>query len=214
MRHQAYTDDAICSAMGLGPFKQVDAQPQIRLMLRPSFHPEVFIALEPTKLRAVGLLSMLWRQEFPCRIPDFSETVDSSEHMFHEIAALFRVAFDEYNRTDQRKYITLDGMPVSALLIEGGITHEIHSHPRNEISRFVGALIRHAHALTQSVHLRNRIAECSRYNGEEIPIEPEPPPRNMTNIVVLGDPDARAEFFDLLKNKSNQTSQRTDTKGN
>lgn len=200
MNRGAYTDDVICNAMGLGPFEPVGVERAIRLVLKPSFHPEACITVEPTRLHVVALRSMLWHEPVPCRLPEYAETTTLTGDQFDGIAEAFGRAFAESAKEGQR--ICLDGMPVSALRIDGGRRLAFGGQPIGaEHAEFVASLLRLAHASVTSVHLRNRIAECGRYVDRTFTTEPEPAMPEVTRVMVLGTPDDRTQCSDLLRQK-------------
>ncbi|MFO0757002.1 MAG: hypothetical protein U0359_10940 [Byssovorax sp.] len=59
--------------MGLGRFVPTATENVLRLLCRPSFHPEVCVTLTPNEIVAVALQSSLWREPVPARMPEVSE---------------------------------------------------------------------------------------------------------------------------------------------
>ena len=199
MHPDAYTDDAICNAMGLDRFEPVGVDNAIRLLLRPSFHPETCITLEPTRLHVVALRSMLWHEPVPCRLPEYAEVASLSDEQFERAAEVFDRALAE--NVQKGKCIYIDGMPISALRIEGGRRWTFDGHPvGKEQARFVADLLCLAHVSVSSMHLRNRIEHCGRYVGCTLGTElDEPGPPKLTRVMVLGTPDERGDYFNQLR---------------
>jgi hypothetical protein len=198
MHLDAYTDDVICNAMGLGQFEPVGVERAIRLLVKPSFHPEACVTVEPTRLHVVALRSMLWHEPVPCRLPEYAEAMSVTCDQFQRVVEAFDRALAEHAKAG--KCITIDGMPISALRIAGNQRSAFEGQPvGSEQAKFVGEVLRLAHASASSVHLRNRIAECGRYVDRTFTIEPEPELPNVTRVMVLGAPDERAEYFDKLQ---------------
>ena len=201
MRLDAYTDDAICNAMGLGQFEHVGGERAIRLLLKPSFHPEACVTVEPARLHVVALRSMLWREPVPCRLLEYAETASLVADQFDRLIGAFDLALAE--DANRGELVCLDGMPISALRIDGDRRWKFGGHPTGSgQSQFVVNLLRLAHASVSSVHLRNRIAEYGRYLSQAFKIEPEPELPNTAGVLVLGAPDDRADYFKELQRKT------------
>lgn len=201
MRLEDYTNDNICTALGIGPFHPIGAEPVIRLLLKPSFHPETCITLEPRRLYLAALETLLWHQESPRHMQGYTETIEPAEGVFGEMRALFEQAADE-NGGDTKKWITVDGMPVSAVLVDGKYHRVFHGNPHdNKQTDFVARMIRFAHTAAETAYLRNRIAWCGWYVGEKFAEEPEAYRPQVSRMMVLGEAEARAEYFEMLRNK-------------
>ncbi|KYF50419.1 hypothetical protein BE04_26595 [Sorangium cellulosum] len=80
MLTERYTADAICNAMGLPAFIDPGLSlPALRLLLMPSFDPEVCITLTGAagdeRLSVVALTESLWQQAAPRRLSVWREHV-------------------------------------------------------------------------------------------------------------------------------------------
>ena len=81
MQLEQYTADAICRSMGLDAFAP-SGPSCVRVVLRPSFHPEVCVTVAETagsaraRMSVVALTEMLWRQHAPRRLPELREETD------------------------------------------------------------------------------------------------------------------------------------------
>jgi hypothetical protein len=201
MQLDAYTDDVICNAMGLGQFEPPGVSRAIRLLLKPSFHPEVCVTLEPTVFHVVALRSMLWREQIPTRLPEFAQAVAALSAQFETSIESFHRAATEYAAESKR--ICLDGMSFSALLRTDNERTTFCGHPSGvEQKAFVAEFLQRAHAMASSVHLRNRIAQCGLYVDSAFTIEPEPESPDTTHMMILGATEDRADYFNSLRRKA------------
>lgn len=205
MQSEQYTSDAICRSMGLCSF--IDPSwscPTLRVLFKPSFHPEVCITLarlpESSWLSVVALTEMLWRQPSPCRLLEVSEEAGLSLADFDLIRADFEAAVDDRDR--HGRSVVLDGMNVeSCYAVDRGLrqfAENVYSY-RPAVRAFVSRLINRAWECCQLAQMRNALAACARYVGDDYPSEPEPPVAPGTRILVLGTPENRAEFFQQLR---------------
>ncbi|HEY4329847.1 MAG TPA: hypothetical protein VGN88_08925 [Phycisphaerae bacterium] len=197
MRLEDYTDLTICNAMGLSQFDPIGIPDIIRVLLKPSFHPEACITLEPTRLYVVALRSQLWSEPVPRLLPQLSEEVVVSAEEFNITVEAFKGAVAENAGGSS---LCVDGMPYSAVYKKQQqmVRTRGNSFGPGEVA-FLGGFLRLAHARVSSIHLRNRIAECGRYVDRTFVMESEPELRNTTRILVLGAPEDRADYLDMLR---------------
>jgi hypothetical protein len=199
-----YTADAICRSMGLDAFEPVGLS-CVRLLLKPSFHPEVCVTVaEPAdparaRLSVVALTEMLWRQQAPRRLPELREEVGVPAEVFAEAAAGFAAAFADRDRDGRR--VCLDGMGVECCRSIGEVERFAEHAHRPAVSAFVGRLVWWAWVACRVPGVRNALAECARYLGAEYPrqADPERPPAR--RLLVLGTPEARAGYFEVLRSR-------------
>jgi hypothetical protein len=202
-----YTDDAVCFAMGLGRFVPANQADVVRLVCRPSFHPEVCVTLTPREIVTVALRSMLWQEPVPARMPEFSEVASLLSDEFAKICNAFDSALEESEKPP--KWVVIcDGMSASAVRVRAGRVERFMGHCVNEAERgFVTAALSLALARTRSVHLRNRISWCGRYvnprDDQAFPVAPEPDFKDpqVTRLLVLGTPQDRADFHAMFRTK-------------
>lgn len=195
-----YTPDAICRAMGRPAFVERGWSPvTLRLLLEPSFDPEVCVTLtgqaEAARLSVVALATMLSRQSAPCVLAAWRDEVAIPAPVFAQAVEGF-VAALVADREREGRMVCLDGMPVAAcLLIDSGLEQFACSPYRPEVSGFVSSLVRLAWVSCQVAGVRDALAACGRYVGLNLPREPVPPTPELFRVAILGTPDARAEFF-------------------
>lgn len=198
-----YTADRICNAMGLPALVDRGLPlPVLRLLLMPSFDPEVCITLtgpaENACLSVVALTESLWQQSAPYRLSAWNERVEVPPSAIAEIFADFAVALAA-DREPTGRMVSIDGMPVEGCRVTSAGVERIACHPyRPEVSGFVSKLIRLAWESCSGAGVRNRLAACARYVGANFPQEAPPPPEERSRVLILGTPDDRAELLEQL----------------
>ena len=203
MRYEAYTDDAITQAMGIGPFVPSGISKVIRLLLKPSFQPELCVTIEPNSVYVVGLRSMLWSEPVPRRLDDISESAAIPPDHFVKLADAIPAICE--NR-DRGKFAVLDGMSISILLLDRDRQWQFRDHPYERAEEnFVSQLLSLAHAKITTPFLRNRIASCAEFVGTKLPLEDEPPLPELTRLLIVGDSEQRNDYLDQLRRKLSQS---------
>lgn len=198
-----YTADRICNAMGLPAFVDRGLPlPVLRLLLMPSFEPEVCITLtgpaENACLSVAALTESLWQQPAPCRLSAWNERIEVPASAVAEIYANFAVALAA-DREATGRMVTLDGMPVEGCRLTSAGVERIACHPyRPEVSAFVSKLIRLAWESCSGAGVRNGLAACAGYVGANFPMEALPLPEQRSRVLILGTPDNRAELLEQL----------------
>jgi hypothetical protein len=159
----------LLSAIGLETFYDASLTPAIRLSLSPSLHPRVCITIDRQTLACAALESRYSLGLAPAQPVVFAEMHAFSELEFNEARIFFDRAADEH--AAMRKNTIVDGIGVSALLVDGDSQRVFHGNLHKEQqTHFALTLIRAAHAHCKSPHLLNRIAECAYYFSEKIPL--------------------------------------------
>jgi len=208
MLNEQYTPDAICNAMGLPAFiDQGLPSPTLRLLLMPSFDPEVCITLigaseggasESARLSVIALAESLYQQPAPCRMPAWKEQVEVSASVFADISEDFAAAVAA-EREATGRMVCIDGMPVDGCHIMGTRVERIAGHPyRPAVSRFVSRLIRMAWEACSGAGVRNGLANCGRYVGENLPREALPPITDRSRVLILGTSEDRGDLLEQL----------------
>ena len=199
MKREEYTDDAICSAMWLGQFEPVGAEHVIRVLLKPSFHPEVCVTVEPARLHVAALHSQLWYESIPSRgLLKYHAATFLSADKFADIVAAFDRASHE--NASERKRAYADGMGYSALRLDGKQRSTFKGQPIERYQRsFIVKLLLIADGAATSVHLRNRIVQCGQHVGLNWDTDPEPEEPRLSRVLVLGTGGERADYFDQLR---------------
>lgn len=199
MTPEQYTDDAVCFAMGLGQLAPAVAGDVVRLVCRPSFHPEVCITLTPKEIFAVALHHNLSRASVPARMPEISERATLGADDFEDACSAFDRALAE-SKLPPKYVVIADGIGAAAVCVRADRSERYSSNVANvEEKLFVKHVLSLALSKAKSVHLRNRIAWCGRYasrDDREFPVVPEPalPEPRVSHLLVMGSAEERAEF--------------------
>lgn len=204
MMAEQYTDDAACFAMGLGQLVPTSADGVVRLVCRPSFHPEVCITLTSKEVVAVALRSSLRKEPTPARMPELSEAATLPDGDFDSVCDAFGQALVESHRPPKWVVIA-DGMDASAVRVRQGQVERFSGHAVNdEESRFVRLVLTLALSRMKSPELCNRISWCGRYltphDAQEFPVTEEPslPSPKVCRVLVIGAPEDRADFHGIF----------------
>lgn len=209
MNPTQYTPDAICCSMGLPAFVEPGWSPlALRLLLTPSFDREVCITItgrprEAARLSVVALAEKLWLQPAPCALAAWRDHVEVPASVFAQAVAGFAEALTA-DRQSKGRMVSLDGMPVVACLLSDVGLEQFACNPyRPAVSAFVASLIRIAWEACQQAGVRNELAACGRYVALDLPLETVPPVPELFRLAVVGTPDAREEYFKMLRGQGN-----------
>jgi len=127
MRLEDYTADAICRAMDLAGFIEESwmqsESPTLRVVLKPSFHPELCVTVgrcsDAAMLSAVALIESFWLQGSDAYLPRESEQVSLPVSVFDEVVALFSTAHNSFD--PKRSYVCADGMGSESCLVSRAV---------------------------------------------------------------------------------------------
>lgn len=204
MQSEQYTPDAICNAMCVGPLVDPswgDGTHAIRLLLKPSFHPEACITITQSngdaKLSVSVLAEMLWRQDVPCRLPAYHDDVALTKPQFTRLAHFHHEAVTD---PEAQRTVTLDGMGVNCAWTTSDGNNQLQSHIVDDSLRaFASQMIDQAWKASVNAGIRNGLAECARYVGAEYALDPVPPKPSLFRLGVFGTPDDVDDYFRTLK---------------
>lgn len=207
MRLEQYTADAICRSMGLDAFEPTGPSPAVRVLLKPSFHPEVCLTLtpdaDPTRacLSVVALTESFWRQQAPRRLPELREEIAVPADVYSEAVTGLASALADRDRGD--RMICVDGMGIECCHVStDGIERFAEHVYRSTLSTFLDRLIWVAWTACRVTGVRNALADCAWYLGKDYPRESDPERPPVRRVLILGEPDARAEYFELLRSRA------------
>jgi hypothetical protein len=207
-----YTDDAICRSMGIGALVP-DADNlggiTLRILFKPSFDPEVAITFvtspEYSRAHIVALRTMLWLERMMCRMPEESERTALETNSVSELVESF-VAHAQPPEAQDRS-ICIDGMGISAVMRRGGDT--ISTRGNSSARHGLRAVATHAIQLTwnatETPGVKNALARVARYLGQDCPLVTIPPAPPITRLLILGAPDERQEYFQMLEPAKKET---------
>ena len=213
MRLEEYTADAICRSMSLSGFVEQPwlraENPTLRIVLTPSFHPELCITLaqraDSTLLSIVTLLEQFWAQKSMVHLPHEREEVELPAAAFVEISALFASAHAMFD--PQRRFVCVDGMGSESCLVSRANTQQLEAHVSEQraTGKYVARTIELAWNSCRQHRIRNALAHAAWYLDVKYPLQDVPPSPPITRIAVLGTPEDRRDYFEMLKATQKQT---------
>jgi hypothetical protein len=215
MRLEDYTPGAICRAMGLPGFREDAAlrgsDPSLRLLLRPSFDPEVCVTLltdateDHVEVRTFP--ELFWHQPSPAYRPAvFTERVAVGRGVVADLAHGWPEAAGLLDAPGGDRWVVIDGMPVSAWGRSGGVERELDLNvgAAKEFRHFVTGVIRQLHPVLPAGRCRNGLARAGRYVDLRLPLDTLPDVDTGTRLLVLGDDEGRQEVADILQRERRQ----------
>jgi hypothetical protein len=207
MRLEDYTADNICLAMNLPGFiEQSWAQaerPTMRLILTPSFHPELCLTLSRTPETALmsvtALVEQLWAHNSDVYLPCEREDVTLPASAFDEASSLFTIAHDSFD--SERRYLSIDGMGSESCLVSRTGTQRMCAHVSSHAlcDQFVARLVELAWNACSRPQVRNALAQAAGYLGIKYPLQEVPPGKSNARIAVLGTPEEISDYLAMLK---------------
>src|SRR5580698_449531 len=200
MNPKDYTADSICRAVGLGQF--IDCTwsktetAAIRIVGKPSFHPEVVITLTKIKsdvlISIVAAKSQFW-STYPQPIELFADQFSSDDLTFSQFFQQFDAASAEAKRPN--KSICLDGMGIEACSVLNSKIERFEAHVAVNKSayEFTARLVKYAWELCGIMEVKNGLSHVAGYVGL---IFPElqlvnSPSKPRVRVLVLGTPEER-----------------------
>ncbi len=203
MQLEQYTADAICHSMCIGPLVDPSWQSDliaIRLLLKPSFHPEACITISKSgggaSLSVAVLADMLWQQAYPCRLPAYHEETEFTANDFTRLAYHHH---EVVTNPDAQHTACLDGIGMDCAWTTGSGHKQISSHVvASVLCKFVAEMIDQAWRTCTNSGVRNGLAECARYIGVEYPLDPVLPKPKLFRIGVFGTAENVDDYFRIL----------------
>ncbi len=144
MNPQHYTSDAICQAMQLGAFVDPSwagaSSSVLRVVLTPSFHPEVCLTMverpDSVLLSVVALNEQLWSHPAEVFRATSREEAKLSGDVFSELARRFETAVNSAGPV--RRYVCIDGMGSETCLMVAGSGKQLRAHVSSpDLNQFV-----------------------------------------------------------------------------
>lgn len=202
MRTDEYTAEAICKCMGIPSFEAdpacTNATEAIRLLLKPSFHPEVCLTFVNGKVSVVCARFMIWRQFEPSpMVTDRAEGAVPAA-AFTEL----RSSMVPVSRPGAVPGIIIDGMPSELLHFQqGSVVLRVGGNAggKGDFSAFVTLAIVAAWEHISSSYCRNALAAAAEYVGKSLPREQESPRKPTIETMVLGPKEDREQLLQALR---------------
>lgn len=204
MKTDLYTADAICKSMGLPAFEHdpecTEAAEAVRLLLKPSFHPEICLTFEDGQVSVVCAREMIWRQSEPSPMLTYRAKADLPAGMFEALLdSLVPVVHLDPNAVAG---IMIDGIPIEVLHFRAGsVVLQVggNGSRRGDFGAFAALAVDIAWQCISSAQCRNSLAEAGEYLGKSLPRQTEPPRKPVVGTVVLGLEEDRAQVLEALR---------------
>ena len=209
MKTGAYTAEAICQCMGIVSFEHdpvcIRAMEAVRLLLKPSFHPEICITFADGIVSVVSARGMIWQQYQPApMLADRSEAVMAQA----AFASLLASMVPAPPAPDAVPGFIVDGMPTELLHFKAGARASKvggNGGRKGDFSAFIGHVLALAWELVPSPYCRNALADAAEYVGRHFPRVPEPPRKPVVETVVLGSEEDRAQLMAALQKQDGRS---------
>lgn len=180
-------------------------QPFLRVVLTPSFHPEVCITVAPganvASLSVIALAEHLWAQKADVYLPHNDERFEITKDAFEDLVVLFKAAYAAFDPNPG--FGCLDGMGSESCLVSRSDSKRLRAHvsEQQETGKFVVRLVDIAWNGCQNPRVRNALAGTARYLGTKYPLDPLPETTPVTRLAILGSPEERHDFLEMLKSR-------------
>ena len=199
MNLEDYTPDNICRTFGFPGFSDssfVQLRDAVRVVLCPSFHPEICITITRSLFDVRVFSAMLWVQPSIQFIPSFVCTNDGRSDTF---ASLHAAAWNVTELpASHRKTLCLDGMRYHCAIVQAGEVRHLSGNAicRNELTTFLPPILIATHESAIDHRIKNGIADAASYMDIDLPRFEVPTP---TRVAVLGTESDRTEYLETLK---------------
>lgn len=188
--------------MGMPSFEQdpacTGATEAVRILLKPSFHPETCLTFADGQVSVVSARTMIWHQFEPApMLTDRAEGAIPADVFSRLLASMVPVT-----RPGAVPGIMIDGMPSELLHFQhGAITLKVGGNAagRGDFSAFLALAIATAWECISNPYCRNSLAEAAKYVGQSLPREHEPARKPTIETIVLGPEEDRAELLEALR---------------
>jgi len=205
MLPEDYNADAICRAMNLSRFVDPDWRecefPTLRILLTPSFHPEACITISRQEDRvfvSVDVFTKLFRGKDFAAGRRGHERISVSAEKYEEWLSLFKTAC--VSAATSERFVYLDGMGFESCLVSRVGEQRLKAHasqPAN--TAFLSGILELVWSNCNDSRVRNVLADAASYVGLKFPRQVDPPLLPTCRIAVLGTPEARKEYFEVLQ---------------
>ena len=217
MKTEDYTADAICGSLGIGvfdePFTRGRPGQQFRMLLCPSFAPELSITLTEvtatsgssrgrsaaeitTVLSVAASRTQIWTMAKPGLVTVDHAISENASLTLKDLELKFRGAL----AAPSQSVVMLDGMPVYAVLRRYGNSILVRETPAKDspFGKFVAEIVNVAFSASDNIGCQNALAHAGRYVGLDLPVEAVAEPKHSTQVSVIGVPDDQNELLAAL----------------
>lgn len=183
----SFESDAACTAPAAA----------MRILLMPSFHPEICITFAEGQVSVVSARAMVWHQFKPKpMLTDRAQGSISAEVFSKLLASMVPIT-----NPDAVFGMMIDGMTTELLQFQSGIPviRAGRDGPnKGNFSAFVRLAITSAWECISNPYCRNALAEAACYLGMKLPREQEPERKPTIEMMVLGPEEIRTQLLDAL----------------
>ncbi|MGF1578169.1 MAG: hypothetical protein ACFCD0_02270 [Gemmataceae bacterium] len=211
MRLEQYTPDTICKAFGLPGFTNDlhtnEASEAVRVLLKPSFDPEVCITIRRThddwEVEVRAFREQLWHKPFPHELLFDYEILVAPLDPFDSLHSRILATAQTITEHPQGGLICCDGMSLSCAMLNKSVvsTFNAHAIALAEINDFLPQLISLVYGALQNVACRNALAAVGEYvflELQSVQIERRTP---TLGIVIFGEPEERSSLLGNIRDR-------------
>jgi len=211
VRFEDYTADFICRSLGLEQFVDPgwgkSEATAIRIVLKPSFHPEVVITITrigtDVFVSTIAARNRIWGPPFPQTTDSDADHSSAQWEVFSPLVEAFDAEFIEAKI--ERRSICLDGMGVELCFVSGPAVQQFKTHVSGSKSadELVARGTQLAWGICRSPRVKNALPNAAAYVGLRIPQVQlgEPEPKKRVGIMLLGTPDAKEGLAEAVQNR-------------
>lgn len=207
MHLDEYTPDCICRCLGLAgfgsdPLLAAPGGTVMRMLLLPSFHPEVCITIAGGSTGPVATVaaarSSVWHLAAPAAVPTDRDQAPIDAAAWSGLLA----GFAALAGAAQEPVVVTDGMPVETLVVHPGQPpHGLRGNvgAAAAYAVFVAGLLPVVWRSLSDPACRNALARAGTYVGLDLPVAPAPERKPTIETVVLGAVADKQELLDALR---------------
>ncbi len=202
---QEYIADAICRAVNLPGFVEPAwserEHPTLRILLTPSFHPEVCITISRAgnscSISVMVLGGRFWVVGPTAGLKSSREQISASTETYEGWLNLFKKACAQ--AAVKGRVVCIDGMSMECCLVSRQDNQRFKTCVDPRDHAFLKAILEVAWANCKDPKVRNGLSDAAYYLDLKFPHQEIPPDLPTSQIAILGTPEARKEYFELLQ---------------
>ncbi|MEM4987353.1 hypothetical protein V8G57_08120 [Collimonas sp. H4R21] len=209
MQTKNYTSENICRSLGMDGFANdrhlAKADEAVRLLLKPSFHPEVCVSFirsgYDVSLYVEAARMQIWQQDWPTPQPTPTNTA-AGLCSLEDFETLVDMLCKAANPNATPRFYVIDGMLAHSILRrerEGLVNINANAVYETQYMTFIAKAIGIAWYGISVPVVRNALRLAGGYVNVNLPEENIPPSKPVIRTVVLGSKDVGAEISIALK---------------
>ena len=208
MHTKEYHLENICRCLGLPGFDSdpalAAADRAVRLLLLPSFDPEVCITISETAgnitVAIIAARSMIWHKLELGYVLTHQNQFGMDDHLARPLLDDLRTATENHK---EGQFFVIDGMPTHGVFFEKGQkarSFESNLGMPDELSHCTGRMVTMLRDQANVVPCKNALARLGKYLGLDLPeIKPDTDGKATVSTLVLGPAEERAELMQALR---------------